>query len=239
MSAPDPKCEKCEGLGISLSEVHEQNPPSFVRCECVLKFDILENVERGMKGLSKAPVVRSSPLLGKLDKSLFISAGSEFMAHLRHVSIRMPTTWVFKVVSDAELVTAWLASVALNGQDILDPDAALISTRFLTIPDLVVPPDLVVIRMGVKVARNSAASEVLAEALNCRMHENKPTWIWDDPAYPLVPGHLFWSDAVGRSIGDWTRLKGLDSGDPTPTTTPSKRSSVSTPPAKKSLRGGQ
>lgn len=200
MGTPNPECKICGGLGSVEAENLSPHPPSFRRCECALRKDILANVERSLAGLSLSPVIPTTPLLGKHEKNLHITAGVGFKAHLRHVMIRQPITFSARVASDAELMTAWLASIALAGKDILDPDAYTVSTEFLTLTDLATPADLLIIRMGVKVARNVAASEVLAEAINIRRHENKPTWIWDEPHAPLNPGHLFWSDAVGRLL---------------------------------------
>ena len=162
-----------------------------------------------MKGLWEAPVIKTTALLGLHEKSIKVTAGEEFLAHLRHMAIRMPITWNCRVVTDAELTTAWLASIALQGKDILDADAYKVSTKHLTIPDLVVPPDLIIIRMGVKVARNQAASECLAEAINIRHHKDTPTWLWDEPHHPLDTGHLFWSDVVGRIIRPWPKIESL------------------------------
>ena len=85
----------------------------------------------------------------------------------------------------------------------------MVSTKYLTVPDLVEPPDLVVVRMGIKVARNAAASEVLAEALNTRHHAGKPTWLWDGPMQPLTVGHLFHSPEVERALKGWVHLRSL------------------------------
>ncbi len=197
-----------------------------------------------MTGLTKAPVVKQSPLLGKHDSNLWITAGSGFLAHLRHVAVRQPATWLLRVTSDAELVTAWLASVALKGGEVIDPDAYMVSTKHLTITDLVTPPDLLVIRMGVKVARNQAASEVLAEAISERQSRNQPTWVWDEPSHPLNAGHLFWSDAVRRvlSVFDRTELKDAPSGKTRPKTTANtsatKKRSNNALGGRKTLRGG-
>ena len=191
-----------------------------------------------MKGLSKAPPIKKTPLLDGLEKNLRITAGPEFLAHLRHVAIRQPTNWSFKVISDAELVTAWLASIALKGQDILDADAYKVSTEFLTVPDLVVPPDLVIIRMGIKVARNAAASEVLAEALNTRFHEDKPTWVWEEPNNPIGPGHLFWSDHVGLTLRRMDHLSNLSLTDQINKSAPGKPRKTRSTSKRKSLRGG-
>ena len=209
MSVPNPQCPECQGTGLVELDPTPPHPPSFSRCECVLRQDILANVERGLTGLSRAPVVPGSLLIGRQASNLWVTAGDEFLSHLRHVAIRQPSIWLFRVVSDAELVTAWLASVALKGGEIIDPDAYMVSTKYLTVPDLVEPPDLVVVRMGIKVARNAAASEVLAEALNTRSHAGKPTWLWDSPSQPLTVGHLFHSPEVERALGGWAHLRSL------------------------------
>ena len=106
---------------------------------------------------------------------------------------------------------------------------------------VLMPPGLLVIRMGVKVARNQASPEVLAEAVNLRSHSGKPTWIWDEPTHPLGPGHLFWSDAVADIVGEWEQIKLVGKSDPR---SPSPSSSGKGQPprmgtgSKKSLRGG-
>lgn len=210
MSAPNPSCKACGGTGAVPEKFNPPHPPSFRRCECVLRLDLIANAERGLVGLSSAPVIAETPLTGKEVKNVWITAGQEFLAHLRHVAIRKPITWSFRVNSDAEMVTAWLATIAVSGQEIFDADAYTVSTKYMTLPDMVVPPDLLVVRMGVKIARNAAANEVLMEAIQLRMHEGKPTWIWDEPHNPLGPGHLFWSDSLGRVLPRWERIQRLE-----------------------------
>lgn len=240
-------CEECGGAGFLENPIDPPHPPTFKRCVCMLKQDIIRNVERGMRGLTKQPNLKSpSPLMGKENKSIIVTAGNNFLSHLKYVAVRQPTIWNFKVASDAELVTAWLGSVALSGKEILDPDSYMVSTRYLTIVDLVSPPDLLVIRMGVKIARNQAASEVLAEAVNTRIHESKPTWIWDEPNHPLNPGHMFWSDQLGWALeGEFERVSGLEGVASTDEGGSVKKislggSTMSVPlnKRKKSLRGG-
>ena len=239
MSAPNPDCKICGGTGMVEAPPDPPHPPAYDRCECALRGDILTNVERGYGGLSKAPVIKKSPLLGRHNKNLWVTTGQTFFSHLRHVAVRQPATWAFKVVSDAELVTAWLATAGLGGGEIIDPDAHKVSTKYMTIPDLVTPPDLVVIRMGVKVARNVAAPEVLAEAINTRFHAGKPTWVWDEPAHPLDSGHLFWSDDVARILREWEHIGNGNVG-PAPTNPAAKkpRRQTSGMKGKKTLRGG-
>lgn len=239
------ECEKCNGTGRVQNPPDPPHPPTYKRCSCMLKQDILKNVERGMKGLSKFPKVENSPLMEVVDKNVVVTAGREFLPHLRHVAVRMPPSWNFKITSDAELVTAWLGSIALKGRDILDADAYMVSTKYVTITDLVTPPDLLIIKMGVKTARNQAASEVLAEAINLRTHPtiNRPTWIWEEPHHPLNSGHMFWSDQLGfRLAEEFSRVKDL--ADPGGVKKPGavKKFGIKGSPIKKSrktLRGGR
>lgn len=205
-----PDCPACEGAGMVRTGEPDGHPPKFRRCECVLREDLLSNAERVLPGLSLSPPVSRSPLADKWGKNVMLHVPERwFRAHLRHVAIRRPPIWAGRVVSDADLITAWLASVALNGKDILDPDAYATSTEYLTLVDLAIPPDLLIVRMGVKAARNVAAPEVLAETIMLRKHAQKPTWLWALPDLPLAPGHIFWSDEVGRAMSDFEHVGGV------------------------------
>lgn len=202
-----PDCPKCHGDGFLRGDTGGPHPPSYDMCSCVLLRELRTNMERAMPGLSHSPVVESSPLLDRERDNLFITANDEwFRAHLRHVVVRNPPTWFARVCSDADLVTAWLATVSLQGNQILDPDANAVSLTHATIADLVTPPDLLIVRMGIKAARNAACSEVLVEAINLRDHAGKPTWVWDTPTQRLVPGHLFHSEAVDGVLRRWERV---------------------------------
>lgn len=210
---PDEACPLCGGSGMIPLSPNPPHPPAYKRCACVLRGDILSNVEKGMKGLSGASVVKDTPLKGYVSTNLWVTASDDnFRTHLRHVAVRQPPIWFFRVISDAELVTAWLSSIALKGMDILDADAYTVSTKHLTIPDLALPPELVIIRMGIKAARNEAAPEVMLEALNTRIHEGKPTWVWDQPIHKFTAGHLCWSGEIKSLLASWDHIEDLKEG---------------------------
>lgn len=210
-----PDCEVCRGRGIipvKFDDAPTQptegvRPPQYDRCLCVLQQDIARNVERGMRKLMKAPVIPKSKFSKFLERDLWVTANKvTFMANLRHVAVRSPPTWYFKVVSDADLMTSWLASVALKGKDILDPDAAKVSLEHVTLVDLVMPPHLLIVRLGIKQARNVASPEVFLEALRHREHAGLPTWVWDTPEETLDRGHICWSHAVMEFLENWDHL---------------------------------
>lgn len=234
-----PDCPKCHGDGFLRGDTDGPHPPSYDMCSCVLLRELRANMERTMSGLSSAPVVESSPLLDRERGNLLVTANDEwFRAHLRHVVVRNPPTWYARVCSDADLVTAWLATTSLQGNQVLDPDANAVSLTHATIADLVTPPDLLIIRMGIKAARNSACSEVLVEALNLRDHADKPTWVWDTPTQRLVPGHLFHSEAVDGVLRRWERVTETAASRPRSTTKGGTKPSPSEAPASEGASAG-
>jgi len=198
-------CPICSGFGSLETGRTHMGLPIMEPCKCVLIKSIYRNLERGWSGLATAPRISSSPLTDYVRQDLYITANDETLrSHLKYVGIRMDVNWSFQVVSDADLMTAWLANVALSGKDIYDFDvssAAGRSLEKLTLLDLVEPPGLLIIRLGVKVARNSAMSEVFQEALTLRDHVNRPTWVVDQPGNRInqisdIPHRCYSPEAV-------------------------------------------
>ena len=210
---PEPVCPKCNGTGsIPIIQIGSSlGPPKAQMCDCHLKKAILRNVERGMPKLSKWPSIPSSVLLGREKENLWITAPREWvLPNLRHVALRHGPTWGFYVTTDAELMVAWLANVSLTGGNIMDAetrlDAASVSLKKLTLVDLIEPPELLVIRLGVKASRNSAMNEVFLETLQTREHLGKPTWIWDTHETMLAVGHMCHSYQAEEFLEDWPRI---------------------------------
>lgn len=205
-----PNCPMCRGRGVV------EAPPKpgriivggrTVPCGCILERDILVNVERGWRGLTQALPILASPLKGHEDKNLRITAGHKTIReHLRHVAVRQGPKWSFNVVSDADLMDSWLARI--DDGDIIDGDVEQlrrqpVTSKYGALVDMVEPPDLLIMIMGVKAARNSAMPEVVLEALQHRAHKSKPTWIVDQPEYRLVGGHISHSGHIVALIDKW------------------------------------
>lgn len=210
----DPGCPTCRGRGrIPVPrEEGKIGPPALKLCTCALHQIVLKNVERGMRGLSKAAKVKSTPLFDLLEDDVWLTASEDwFKAHLRHVAVRSPPSWGFSVVTDADLIQAWLATAALDGKEILDPEAREAverrSLRHLTLVDIAVPPALLIVRLGVKSARNVAMPEVLLETIKQRAHEGVPTWVWDQPDAPLDrDDHRCYAPYILDVVCGWHRL---------------------------------
>jgi hypothetical protein len=118
--------------------------------------------------------------------------------------------WLFQVVSDAELMDAWLGGI--QAKDIYDPDLQRLRGSVETytgsnLAKVVEPPELLIIRTGVKIARNEAMPEVLHETLMRRSQHGNPTWIFDQPVAPLQAGHRSYSAEAYEFIKYWDRLE--------------------------------
>lgn len=209
----NPNCKECHGRGVVVAP---PRPGSVIAggrtvpCECVIKRDILFNVERGWRGLSSASVIPTSPLVGLESTNLRVTGSQKSIReHLRHVAVRRGPRWMFNVVSDSDLMDSWLARI--EDQDVIDADVGQlrrqpVTSKYGALVDLVEPPELLIIIVGVKAARNSAMPEVMAEALKHRAHLNKITWIVDQPEYLLATGHISYSDMVGAIISLWKKV---------------------------------
>jgi len=216
-----PNCPFCRGRGV-VPLTKEERPPMAIGevtkiCNCVLIRDVMHNLERGWKGLSKAKPIESSPLAGKHTEDLIITSSAfKLKQHVKHIAARMGPRWNFLVVSDATLMDAWLS----KGLDIYDADILglrendrrkLDKSPIEALSELVEHPALLIICLGVKAARNSAMPEVLLETLTLRAFRDKTTWLVDQPAYPLMEGHISYSSFVGSHIESWGSVA-LDSG---------------------------
>lgn len=213
----NPKCPVCHGRGrLNLpNPPGYKGPPSLGLCRCVLVKEVLLNLERGRTGLSKARRVPRSPLLTRVSENIRIVADEAwFDAHLRHVVLRQPPRWDFRVVSDADIVQAWLATAAAKGMEIFDANVRAAqethSLTYMTLSDLAKSSALLIVRLGVKTAPNKEAPNVLLELIYTRKNEGLPTWIWEGPRNRLEVGHICWSEFVEAEVGHWERVAGTE-----------------------------
>jgi len=163
----------------------------------------LENVWRGLSLV--APFPKGSPLVKYLDKNLhLIACRGTLTRHLSSLGRAIGPHWSCKVQSDADLITAWLANVAIKGQEIFDADASRVSSQYISLVDLAVPPGLLVLYLGIKTAPNKEMPQVFLEALQERAYRGKPTWVVSDK--PLDSNHRCWSESVHEFLSDWKVL---------------------------------
>lgn len=204
----NPSCPSCLGRGVV--PVDPALVPAWVimpvqPCVCVKERDVNYRLDRGWPGLgSQLPTF--SPLRGRAKESLWITATLPVLK--AHCADAMREQVVkFRLATDNDLVTTWLTNV----EEVYDGDTAMArmtdsGNTYSRLVDLIGPPDLLILRVGIKAARNSAAPEVLLETLQHREAQEKPTWLVDLPSYPLQPGHISFDARVHDYLEDWPRI---------------------------------
>jgi hypothetical protein len=203
----DPDCPKCLGRGVVSVDYMGFPGGATHPCDCRYEQEVRANTDRIWKGLSRARPIAESPLLDMTDLDVIITAPlQEFRRHLRHVAFRKGPRWDARVVSDSALAQAWLATKV----DVFDADVLaqrdrkkVVSEDYVTLVDIAVPFDLLIIQLGVKAAKNREMPGVLLEVLHERDHRDLPTWLVDTPRNPLREGHICWDTRIEDMILEW------------------------------------
>jgi hypothetical protein len=200
-------CKKCNGFGYIQSDDGHMGIPRAIQCECKIKKALADQAERAWANLSLVPVKKSSPLSKLFSKNLVISSEKDILRmHLRTCFAKQNRpSHFYKVIGDHTLMSAWLGSMHVQGIAVADPDFQR-ELKVYSLEDLAESPQLLVVRLGTKMARNSAMPEVLVEAIEIREHLNKPTWLVEEPYKPLEEGHLSWSPTLEDMIETWEKV---------------------------------
>lgn len=170
----------------------EKKSQGSVDCICLFYSKVSQNIRDTWAYMDRVSVAKDSPLLEHVEAGSFlrITATQDVLAaHLKHVMMNHccetfdPAWWV-EVTSDKDIVHAWLFTAKFQGIEITDADVALTeidkeSAR--SVKDLALRADLMVIRVGRKIAANKETRTTLREAIDYRVDLNKPVWLVDTP----------------------------------------------------------
>lgn len=206
----DPECPHCHGEGF----IYAASLLDGGRyCECTLDYQRLDNMDRIWKGLKEAkeiPRLRDQPPLRKLtDRNLWITSQIPiFKAHLKAVAYNKSILWDARVYSDKDILSAWLKTARAQGHKIydseLDDDVGFAA---MDIDELVEPPELVILILGVKHAPNKEAPNCLLEALAARRHLGRPTWLIDQPDQRVDDmAHRCYSELLEDLLSHWPHV---------------------------------
>jgi hypothetical protein len=204
-----PDCPLCEGRGAVDYKPEGSVIPWVKTCSCKLEVAKGDNVSAIWPSLKKVEAVEESPLELLTTTSARITCPlALFKRHLRRVIDLREGPWFCWVSNEVQLVDAWLSRV--DSKDLYDNDVKNnrrneISGQFSTLADASIPPDLLIILLGVKVTPNKETPNVLLE--------NKPTWLVDSPSLPFQPGHLAYNSHTAEFISEWQHVV-LGKGDP-------------------------
>lgn len=211
----DPDCPQCGGRGFlyAASMLTLPGERGGRYCDCTMDALKLENMERIWKSLSEVrllPGMRDKPILKPLlSKSIWITAHPIlFKAHLKGLAFNMDSMWDCKVRMDAELLDSWFGTAKAQGVKIFDMEIDKSTLAAIDIRDLVEPPELVAIVLGVKQLPNKEAPNALLEAIAYRRHVGKPTWIVDQPDQQIDQvHHRFYSETLESWLANWVHIQ--------------------------------
>jgi hypothetical protein len=214
-------CDKCEGKGHIPVENTDKayNPfPNYRRCICLVQRQFRTSVG---EDIYNADSIESSPFMEWIEDDVFIKGRrNQMLPHLRYVLFNMGAQFFFREVTDRDLVDAWLGKD--DRTDVADQD---IQTGYKNLTDASMPPDLLMIRMGVKKTPNKELPNVIFEAVKSRRDQGFPTWLMNSPTYPFRKGspgdprsgHMCYSKHLDQYIDshfETYRFDSPDSDDP-------------------------
>lgn len=213
----DPECPECAGKGwiYASSMLTLPGEKGGHYCRCAQDFLKIKNMERVWKSLSEAPMpagLRDEPPLRRLLRhNVWMTAKEKHLkAHLKALAFSMNDMWDARVYSDKDLLKAWLNTAYAQGHKIYDTEISesMVTVKAMYIDELVEPPDLVVLVLGVKQAPNKETPNVLLEAVRSRMHIGKPMWIVDQPDGRIDQmHHRGYSEQLEGLLAHWPHVR--------------------------------
>ena len=211
----DPNCPKCGGAGFIYPECLYTRPgeKGGQYCDCALDALRIMNMEQIWRSLSTAkdlPGLRANPPLKVfLEHNLWITASEiTFKQHMKALAYSMSSMWDCRVYADSQLLDSWFGTQKAQGVRIYDLEIERSTLEAIDLPDLVTPPDLLVVLLGIKQLPNKEAPNALLETLGLRRHVGKPTWLVDQPDHRIdEPHHRFFSESLESMLSAWAHVK--------------------------------
>lgn len=209
-SAGDPECRTCGGAGGTWRQdgVWLVSPS----CACASRIREMDAIERCwppdvIKAARSRPA--ASALTGKTGMNLRVRAERDVLA--AHLPVALSATGkieLVRIASDGDLVDAWLANVG----DLRDDEAAAHrgeqEARYRSVADLVAPPKLLVLYVGIRAARLADLPDLVLEAIQVRQQRGKATWVVDTIDRPLAEGRCpAWREDLAAMLAEWPTVR--------------------------------
>lgn len=152
----------------------------------------------------------ASVLTGKTSMNVWVRAERDVLA--AHLAVALPATGrieLVRIASDADLAVAWLARVGdkVRDDEVREAMSRDEEDRYDRLVDLVAPPALLVVQLGVKAAALKDLPGLVLETIKTREQRGRPTWIVDTDSKPLVSGHLAYSEDLVAMLATWPQVR--------------------------------
>lgn len=172
----DDLCEKCgeeiksDCGGRGHVRVETDGPfKTFRRCPGLMRKKFRDHVG---DAIYEAEIIDSSPLLEHVGEDVVIRSNREkFRSHLRYVLARQGFTYFFRLLTDSDVLDAWLSK-----HETTEEGRGSTPVGYYNLRDAVDGPDLLIVNIGTQTSRNRALPSVLHQVARKRSFQGKPTW---------------------------------------------------------------
>lgn len=209
--AGDPACPRCAGRGSIESDA---SGPYIITapCPCArlvrLQAQIAACWPPGLPAETPAP---RSVLVGKHGRELRIRADLPILRrHLARALVEAGSIFPCRIVSDLDLASTWLANAGrVEDEEVADRLAERsVEDHHTRIVDLVAPPQLLILLVGIKAAQLKDLPDLVLEAVRCRQQRGRATWIVDSATAPLRRGGCpAWSPQLEAELAAWPTVR--------------------------------
>lgn len=184
-----PECTKCSDLGVI-----DRNGKLY-ECDCAFVRRLSTTIPSYIKQAHYQAEHLQLGLLKHTDKSIYIkSTWQDMKAIMKALYFMYPQKFI-RVTSDAEIRDVYVGSKSRAAKS-EDFDGEV----FNNLADLIVGPELLIVRLGEIKNKNKAAPGALLESLKYRVDYGRPVWVWTDLECPFNLGSFAYSEPVAEVL---------------------------------------
>jgi hypothetical protein len=185
-------CKECMGSGTI------ERDGKLYNCECYYIKQSQQSMPLYVQRAIVTPQHLELPIIQAIDKILFIKGTrADINAIIKAVMLKYNAKWI-KLTSDAEIRNVYVGSMSKQSRS-----EDYTGEIYNNIQDLMDPPDLVIIHLGVISNKNKAAPGALEEALAHRINGAKPVWAFSLADNPFTSSSFAYSLRVDELINSY------------------------------------
>ena len=183
------ECTKCSDLGVI------ERDGKLYECDCAFVRRLSSVIPSYVKKIHYQKEHLQLGLLKHTDKSIYIkSTWQDMKAIVKALYFMYPSKFI-RITSDAEIRDVYVGSKSRTAKS-----EDFNGEVYNNLSDLIIGPDLLIIRLGEIKNKNKAASGALLESLQYRIDYGRPVWVWTDLECPFNLGSFSYSESVAEVL---------------------------------------
>ena len=189
-----PSFKECECGGTGVIE----KDGKIYNCECYYVKQSQQSMPLYIQRAIVTPQHLELPIVQAIDKTLYIKGTrADVNAVIKAVMLKYCAKWI-KLTSDAEIRNVYVGSMSKQARS-----EDYTGEIYNNIQDLMDPPDLIIVHLGVISNKNRAAAGALEEALAHRINGAKPIWAFSLADNPFTSSSFAYSLRVDELINSY------------------------------------